>query len=181
MTKGILKCDKAVRRELTAFQKRTLELYKHKMYYLIMDMFLAAVSCASTRSFMSCNSCFIMKGKKTPTVIRSPCIRKATDPSLLDRFQIPLSSCESPKSSHFCYVKILLIPSSFIPTWKVHIKPLSLSIWAKHLDFTLLQHHSCAWYCVALECMENEESIPQIICDTLKNLSKCCCFKQEMK
>lgn len=67
MTKGILKCDKAVRRELTAFQKRTLELYKQKMYYLIMDMFLAAVSCASTRSFMSCNSCFIMKGKKKKT------------------------------------------------------------------------------------------------------------------
>lgn len=37
MTKGILKCDKGDRRELTAFQKSTLELHKQKMYYLIMD------------------------------------------------------------------------------------------------------------------------------------------------
>lgn len=37
MTKGILKCDKAVGGELAAFQKSTLELYKQKMCYLIMD------------------------------------------------------------------------------------------------------------------------------------------------
>ena len=37
MTKGILKYDMGVRRELTGFQKSTLEVHKQKMYYLVMD------------------------------------------------------------------------------------------------------------------------------------------------
>lgn len=99
MTKGILKCDKAVGGELTAFQKSTLELYKQKMYYLIMDTLFGRNIMRVYKVIYVLQQSLYNEGEKT--VIRSPCFRKATDPSLLAdfRFLYPPVSLQHPRIS----------------------------------------------------------------------------------